>query len=117
MVFNACRYSDSKVTIVIKLAPGKCGCVILCDLVRCIVGRDQRSEGKLKTHTAMDEVKRCLGNIERFDDRVNAFITVLSDTALEEAQQADEEFAGGGGKGLLAGVPISVKDCIDVAGV
>ena len=71
----------------------------------------------MKTHTAMDELKRCLGNIERFDEQVNAFITVLSDTALEEAQQADEEFAGGGGKGLLAGVPVSVKDCIDVAGV
>ena len=71
----------------------------------------------MKTHTAVDELKRCLGNIERFDEQVNAFISVLSDTALEEAQQADEEFAGGGGKGLLAGVPISVKDCIDVAGV
>ena len=52
----------------------------------------------MKTHTAVDELKRCLGNIERFDEQVNAFITVLSDTALEEAQQADEEFAGGGGK-------------------
>ena len=71
----------------------------------------------MRTHTVLDEVKYCLGNIERFDEQVNAFISVLSDTALEEAQQADEEFAGGGGKGLLAGVPISVKDCIDVAGV
>ena len=71
----------------------------------------------MKTHTAVDELKRYLGNIERFDEQVNAFITVLSDTALEEAQQADEEFAAGGGKGLLAGVPVSVKDCIDVAGV
>ena len=42
---------------------------------------------------------------------------MLSDTALEEAQQADDNYAGGGGVGLLAGVPISVKDCIDVAGV
>ena len=71
----------------------------------------------MKTHTAVDELKRCLGNIERFDEQVNAFISVLSDTALAEAQHADEEFAGGGGKGLLAGVPVSVKDCIDVAGV
>ena len=71
----------------------------------------------MKTHTAVDELKRCLGNIERFDQQVNAFISVLSDTALAEAQHADEEFAGGGGKGLLAGVPVSVKDCVDVAGV
>ena len=40
----------------------------------------------MKTHTAVDELKRCLDNIERFDEQVNAFITVLSDTALEEAQ-------------------------------
>ena len=71
----------------------------------------------MKTHTAVDELRRCLGNIERFDQQVNAFISVLSDTALAEAQHADEEFAGGGGKGLLAGVPVSVKDCVDVAGV
>ena len=71
----------------------------------------------MKTHTVLAEVKRCLDNIERFDQQVNAFISVLSDTALAEAQHADEEFAGGGGKGLLAGVPVSVKDCIDVAGV
>ena len=71
----------------------------------------------METQTVLTEVKRCLGNIERFDEQVNAFITVLSDTALEEAQQADDDYAGGGGTGLLAGVPISVKDCIDVAGV
>jgi aspartyl-tRNA(Asn)/glutamyl-tRNA(Gln) amidotransferase subunit A len=71
----------------------------------------------METQTVLTEVTRCLGNIDRFDQQVNAFITVLSDTALEEAQQADDDYASGGGTGLLSGVPISVKDCIDVAGV
>jgi len=71
----------------------------------------------METQTALTQVKRCLDNIDRFDQQVNAFIAVLSETALEEAQQADDNYAGGGGAGLLAGVPISVKDCIDVAGV
>ena len=71
----------------------------------------------METQTVLTQVKRCLDNIDRFDQQVNAFITVLSETALEEAQQADDDYAGGSGAGLLAGVPISVKDCIDVAGV
>jgi len=71
----------------------------------------------METQTVLTQVKRCLDNIDRFDQQVNAFIAVLSETALEEAQQADDNYAGGGGAGLLAGVPISVKDCIDVAGV
>ena len=75
------------------------------------------SEENMETDTVLTEVKRCLGNIERFDQQVNAFITVLSDTALKEAQKADENYAAGGGTGTLAGVPISIKDCIDVAGV
>ena len=70
----------------------------------------------METQTVLTQVKRCLDNIDRFDQQVNAFIAVLSETALEEAQQADDDYAGGGA-GLLAGVPISVKDCIDVAGV
>ena len=71
----------------------------------------------METQTVLTQVKRCLDNIDRFDQQVNAFIAVLSETALEEAQQADDNYAGGGGAGLLAGVPISIKDCIDVAGV
>ena len=71
----------------------------------------------METQTVLTQVKRCLDNIDRFDQQVNAFIAVLSETALEEAQQADDNYVGGGGAGLLAGVPISVKDCIDVAGV
>ena len=71
----------------------------------------------METQTVLAQVKRCLDNIDRFDQQVNAFIAVLSETALEEAQQADDNYAGGGGAGLLAGVPISIKDCIDVAGV
>jgi aspartyl-tRNA(Asn)/glutamyl-tRNA(Gln) amidotransferase subunit A len=71
----------------------------------------------METQTVLTQVKRCLDNIDRFDQQVNAFIAVLAETALEEAQKADDNYAGGGGAGLLAGVPISVKDCIDVAGV
>ena len=53
----------------------------------------------METQTVLTQVKRCLDNIDRFDQQVNAFIAVLSETALEEAQQADDNYAGGGGAG------------------
>jgi aspartyl-tRNA(Asn)/glutamyl-tRNA(Gln) amidotransferase subunit A len=71
----------------------------------------------MRANTALEETQRCLDNIERFDGQVNAFISVLSETALEEARAMDMALQRGEEQGLLAGVPISVKDCIDVAGV
>jgi len=71
----------------------------------------------MNNQSAVAKTRRCLANIERFDGEVNAFISVLSDSALVEAERADAESCRGDGRGLLAGVPISVKDCIDVAGV
>ena len=53
----------------------------------------------METQTVLTQLKRCLDNIDRFDQQVNAFITVFSDTALEEAQRADENNAAGGGTG------------------
>ena len=47
---------------------------------------------------------------------VNAFISVLAESALREAESIDRAREQGAVGGLLAGVPISVKDCIDVAG-
>jgi aspartyl-tRNA(Asn)/glutamyl-tRNA(Gln) amidotransferase subunit A len=55
-----------------------------------------------------------LERIERIDGAVNAYITVLGDEALAEAARLERD---GGEKGLLWGVPIAVKDVIDVAGV
>ena len=66
--------------------------------------------------SAIEETRRCLNNIERFDSVVNAFISVLAESALREAESIDRAREQGAVGGLLAGVPISVKDCIDVAG-
>jgi amidase len=56
-----------------------------------------------------------LGRIARHEPVLNAFRAVLAERALLEADQADSRRSAGGRRPLL-GVPIAVKDDIDVAG-
>ncbi|MGA7705118.1 MAG: amidase [Solirubrobacteraceae bacterium] len=60
-------------------------------------------------------VELCLGRIERYNPRLNAFRIVFAERALMEADQADAR-RGAGGERPLLGVPIAVKDEFDVAG-
>jgi aspartyl-tRNA(Asn)/glutamyl-tRNA(Gln) amidotransferase subunit A len=60
-------------------------------------------------------VRRCLDRIEARLE-LNAFITVMADSAVSAAQAAAHEIESGHHRGLLHGIPISVKDLIDVAG-
>jgi aspartyl-tRNA(Asn)/glutamyl-tRNA(Gln) amidotransferase subunit A len=63
----------------------------------------------------VDLVQGCLDRIyER--PRVNAFIAVLEDSALDDAKRAESEIRAGRWRGPLHGIPVAVKDLIDVAG-
>jgi len=59
----------------------------------------------------------CLSRIRERDRSINAFITVTADAALEAARTADAELAAGRDRGPLHGIPISIKDIFDVAGL
>ncbi len=59
----------------------------------------------------------CLDRIEKLNPTLNAFITVTAELALDQARQADAELAAGNWRGPLHGIPIALKDLIDVAGV
>ena len=64
--------------------------------------------------TATSLVERCLETIASRDHELNAFITILADTAREQAREADAEIAAGHHRGPLHGIPVSVKDLIDL---
>src|SRR5690349_14996690 len=63
----------------------------------------------------LDLVRDCLERIEARRD-LNAFITVLGDAALAQAATCAREIADGHYRGPLHGIPVSVKDLIDIAG-
>src|SRR5690606_41949378 len=59
----------------------------------------------------------CAAAIRRHDDRLRAFITPTTESALDEAHKADEVAARGDAQGLLHGTVVALKDNIEVAGV
>lgn len=77
------------------------------DLVRSI--GDQRC-------TAVDATRAALDRLERRDPGLNAFSQTLPDEALNEAIALDARQAAGLPLGPLHGVPVAIKEEVDVAG-
>jgi aspartyl-tRNA(Asn)/glutamyl-tRNA(Gln) amidotransferase subunit A len=73
---------------------------------------DVRS-GKRSAH---ELVTHALERIEALNPKVNAFVAVDDDGALQAASRVDEAVAEGRDPGPLAGIPIGVKDLDDAAG-
>src|SRR3954447_13154570 len=65
--------------------------------------------------SSVELVDGFLSRIEALEPRLNAFRSVYRERALAEAAQADARRRAGDER-LLLGVPIAVKDNIDVAG-
>jgi aspartyl-tRNA(Asn)/glutamyl-tRNA(Gln) amidotransferase subunit A len=65
-----------------------------------------------------DEITQgCLSRIEKLNPGLNAFITVMGESALDEARRAEAEILRGEWRGALHGVPVALKDLIDTDGV
>ena len=67
--------------------------------------------------TAVRVTEECLRRIEADNPRLNAFIRVMADEAMQQAREADRELASGHDRGALHGVPISIKDLLDIRGI
>jgi aspartyl-tRNA(Asn)/glutamyl-tRNA(Gln) amidotransferase subunit A len=76
-------------------------------------GRRLRSSGL----SAAEVTEACLRRIVKDDARLNAFIAVMADEARSQASAADRDLAAGRDRGPLHGVPISIKDIIDIRGI
>lgn len=67
------------------------------------------------TITPLDLVEQCLKEIDRWEDQVHAWVFVDRDEARREAGRRTEELQKGQYRGPLHGIPIGVKDIIDVS--
>jgi aspartyl-tRNA(Asn)/glutamyl-tRNA(Gln) amidotransferase subunit A len=64
------------------------------------------------------EVTRAqLDRIEQLDPTLNAYLTVLSEQAMQEAHTAELEIVRGHYRGPLHGVPVAIKDLFEMQGV
>lgn len=66
--------------------------------------------------TARSVVEHALARIDERDRELNAFSRLLVDEAMAEADARDAALATGGPAGPLHGVPVVIKEEIDVAG-
>ncbi|MHB8329434.1 MAG: Asp-tRNA(Asn)/Glu-tRNA(Gln) amidotransferase subunit GatA [Acidimicrobiales bacterium] len=69
------------------------------------------------TVSARQVVEHHLHAIEQLDGDVRAFLTVLPDSALAEADAVDRSVAAGEDPGALAGMPVALKDNMCTRGV
>lgn len=70
-----------------------------------------------KKISAVEAVSAYLGRIEAVNPKLNAVVTLCGERALAEARVADEMLARGKTHGPLHGVPCTIKDSLETAGV
>lgn len=70
-----------------------------------------------KQISPVELTRNCLDRIQQLNPTLNAFITVMHESALAEARAAEAEINSGNWRGPLHGIPIGIKDLIDTAGV
>src|ERR1051326_3224326 len=78
------------------------------EMVRAIRDREVSSSEVVDAH---------LRRIEEVNPRLNAVVQVAPERARAEARDADEDLARGTVRGPLHGVPMTIKDNLDTAGV
>lgn len=67
--------------------------------------------------TATELTQAVLDRIAATEPQIHAYVVVFGETAQAEAGKADAELRSGRDRGALHGIPIAVKDIIDMAGV
>ena len=71
---------------------------------------------KNKEISARELTESALSNIEKYDKEINAFCALNQEDALDQAESLDKKISNGENVGLLAGIPVGVKDLEDAKG-
>jgi aspartyl-tRNA(Asn)/glutamyl-tRNA(Gln) amidotransferase subunit A len=69
---------------------------------------------RARTISSEEATERCLAIVRERNDELKAFTLVMAETAREQARDADRELPAGKDRGPLHGVPIAIKDLIDI---
>jgi amidase len=67
--------------------------------------------------TSVEVTRAVLDRIHKLNPTLRAYLTILDDSALQQAKAADQEIAAGKWRGPLHGVPVAVKDLCWTKGV
>ena len=78
----------------------------------CQLSRELRD----RSVSPVELTRDCLARIDKLNPKLNAFITVLADSALADARRAEQEIQRGNYRGPLHGIPIGLKDILDTSG-
>jgi aspartyl-tRNA(Asn)/glutamyl-tRNA(Gln) amidotransferase subunit A len=72
---------------------------------------------RTKQLSSHEVVQAHLDRIEAVNPKINAVVTLMAEDALTSADAADKAVTSGASLGPLHGVPFSIKDALDTAGV
>src|ERR1044072_2478611 len=72
---------------------------------------------RTKEVSPVEVVEAHIARIEEINPKINAFVTTTFGSARDAARDAEQKLARGESLGPLHGVPVSIKDSIETAGV
>jgi len=64
---------------------------------------------------SVDAVNACFDAIEKYEPKINAYVSTFKERAIEQAEAVDKKIEAGEDAGSLGGLPIAIKDnmCTD----
>ena len=77
---------------------------------------EQSKALKNKEISAVELTKAAFERIDSIEDKIGAFNSLTKDTALDTARKVDEKIAKGEELPLLAGIPLALKDNMNLVG-
>ncbi|MSS71727.1 MAG: amidase [Candidatus Latescibacteria bacterium] len=79
--------------------------------------REASQHIRLGELSPVERVRSCLDRMDAVDDRIRAWVVVDREGALSAAKEAEAEIRAGRWRGPLHGIPLGIKDIVDVRGL